>query len=229
MKILAVLTSVVIGLYGCASHIKPYKGTVSCQDNYANLSSRYNNILKKYQTAPSDVQSALTDLEKDLFAAAKHCEYDPQILTLIADVEISRGDNGKALYFARHAESIAPDMMEANYILGNVLTLVGDYNSGLAYIEKASRLAPDSIFIQENLCSNYEMAKLFQRAIDVCTKVIDSGEPKVLGAALYVRARAYKALGCSDKAEVDFNKSKAGGYDGEKYYSKEHLEGGRIE
>ena len=202
---------------------------VDCQQEYAQLHERHMAILSGYEASPSEAQVSLANLELDISSVLNDCSNDPLLNSLMAHVETTLGENEKALVYAKRSVAINPDIWETNEVLGHVLTLQGDYKHGLAYLEKASRLAPENIYLRSNLCSNYEMAKQYQKAVGVCTEVIESGDPKVTGPALYVRARAYEALGESEKAKLDFKKSKEEGFTGARFYSKEHLEEEKIE
>ena len=228
MKILFLLIAASFLVASCASFRGPKEaGVGDCRKAYARQLKMYFAIVSENQGAVNSAQGSLSDLEREVHLALQHCPGEQsRVLALMANIEIIRGENEKALAHARLAEELDPDIWETNASLGDVLTLRGDFERGLSHTEKASRLAPKNIYLQYNLCTTYEVAKHYQQALAACTAVIETGEPSVLGPALYVRARAYKAIGQVDKAEVDFKRSKTVGYDGAKHYSKEHLEKG---
>jgi tetratricopeptide (TPR) repeat protein len=196
----------------------------SCHDAYTRHLETYSAIDSK------DNGATTFGLEREVLSTLKRCAGEQsRLLALLANIALTQGENDKALIHARLAERLDSSIWETNAALGDVLTLQGNFEQGLIYLDKASRLAPKNIFLKYNLCANYEMAKHYEQAIIVCTKVIETAEPRVLGPALYVRARAYEAIGHLDKAESDFKRSKAEGFDGAKYYSKDHFEGGITE
>lgn len=197
-----------------------------CDEVYAHLLKKYSEYSFENQDNMAPSKRFLAGLETEVLSAIKACPQEkPLLLAMLANIDITQGENDKALEHARLAEELDPSIWETNAALGDVLMLSGDYVNGLPYLEKASRLSPKNIFLRSNLCSNYEMAKRYQKAINVCTEVIESGDRKVSGPALFVRARAYKAMGQTDKAEIDLKRSREVGFDGTKWYSREHLEG----
>jgi tetratricopeptide (TPR) repeat protein len=222
-KILSLLTASFF-VASCASFPEKREADQeSCRKAYARHIQVYSLIDYKNQG------SIVSSLEREVLLTIQRCPDDkPRLLALLANIEIVRGENDNALVHAKSAEGLDANIWETNAALGDTLTLRGNYIEGLIYLEKASRLAPKNIFLKYNLCTNYEMARHYREAIAACTEVIETAQPKVLGPALYVRARAYEAIGDIDKADRDFKRSKAEGFDGGKYYSKEHLKGGEI-
>jgi tetratricopeptide (TPR) repeat protein len=229
MRKLLLHTMLAFLLAGCAGLPGKDEAHVDCQEEYAQLHERHMAILSGYEASPSEAQASLASLELDVLCALKSCSGEPLLLALMSNVLVNLGENKRALPYAKRAVALNPERWETNEALGSVLTFLGDHEHGLAYLSEASRLAPENIYLRFNICSEYEMAKQYHKAVGVCTEVIESGDPKVTGPALYVRARAYEGLGELDKAKLDFKKSKEEGFNGARFYSKEHLEEERIE
>lgn len=140
----------------------------------------------------------------------------------MATINMEAFNNKGALEYAKAAVSADPSDPEANNILGTVYGLLGDFSMGLPYLEKAALIEPK---LNRDLCSNYEMAGYYDKAIDACTKAIQAEDDRNLQApSLYVRGRAYRSLNMLSKAEADIALAKELGFDGDQYYTQEHMD-----
>jgi tetratricopeptide (TPR) repeat protein len=200
-----------------------------CTNEYKKLRKLHTSALSEYSSSPEKGRASLQILEEKINNSLTQCSNHALLLSLMAETQISLGNNMLAIAYGKKAVTYDQNTWETNFAYGTALTLTGDYENGLVYLERASKLYPENIYLKFNLCSNYEMAKLYKKAIQTCTSVLDQGDKEVIGDIYYIRGRAYKALGKSEKAEEDFRKAKELGVDGTKYYSKGHLEGGKIE
>ncbi len=193
-----------------------------CSGEYDRLSKRHLSLTENYDGANQKTRNELLILKQNIEKAIANCRDSTQLLTLAALVCISLEQNAEASRYARKAIEVDPDSWEANDVYGNSLILLGKHALGLQYLEKAAKLAPDKLYLRMNLCSSYEDAKQYQKAITTCTEVIARKAKEFDGNAYYVRGRAYRALKMKDKADADFAKAKSLNFHGSQYYTDEH-------
>jgi tetratricopeptide (TPR) repeat protein len=105
------------------------------------------------------------------------------------------GRNKDALACAEKALSLNAESAEANDLMGGTLSVLNSFPEALPFLEKAVKLEPQNASFLLNLCSTYDMAKEHNKAIDTCSLIINKHDSKFLGEELYVRARAYQAVG----------------------------------
>ncbi len=193
-----------------------------CSDEYDKFSKQHIALTENYDGTNQKTRSELLILKQKIEKTIDNCRKSARLHTLAAWVCVSLEQNAEASRFAQKAVEINPDSWESNDVYGNSLVLLGKYDLGLSYLEKATRLAPDKLYLLMNLCSSYEDAKQYQKAITTCTEVISKKTNEFDGPAYYVRGRAYNALKMKDKADSDFVKAKALNFDGDQYYKDEH-------
>jgi tetratricopeptide (TPR) repeat protein len=202
---------------------------INCMSEYKKYKKSHESALSKFTESEKKGLEALSEHERKLQATLNNCNTNGLLLALMAETQITLGENLKAVTYGRLAVTFSPDAWVANWALGNALTLVAEYKEGLQYLEKASKLQPSNINLKFGLCSNYEMARQYRKAIKTCTSVASESTGNTKNASIYVRARAYSAIGEHKKAKLDYDFAKNAGYEGAKYYSLEHLEGGKFE
>jgi tetratricopeptide (TPR) repeat protein len=196
----------------------------SCLNEYENLRKHHTKIIKTYPSIGQKGGSELLTLKQRIEKVLVSCPNSPQILSLAAEVCINLGRNTEASAYGKKAVTAGPNDWEANSIYAMALSLLNQHEQGLNYLEMAHKLAPDKYkpSVLASLCSQYEEAKKYPKAIETCTEVIKKGDRELQGPGHYIRGRAYMALKMKDKAEEDFAKAKSLGFEGDKYYSDEH-------
>ena len=196
----------------------------SCMNEYENLRKQHTTIIKTYPSIDQKGQAELLTLKQRIEKVLISCPKSPQILSLAADVCINLGRNREASVYGKKAVTADPNDWEANCSYAIALSLLGQHEEGLNYLEMAYKLAPDryKLNLLANLCSQYEEAKKYPKAVETCTQVIKKGDRELQGPAHYIRGRAYKALKMKEKSDEDFAKAKSLGFEGDKYYSDEH-------
>ncbi len=193
----------------------------NCDDFYSFASDSYQKFIEVSGDDYDARLKRMKALRLILIEEAYRCSGHGESMKLMARININAFNNKTALEYAKAAVAASPDDAEANNILGTIYSLLGGYEFGIPYLEKAASLDPS---LTRDLCSNYEMAGQYQNAIKACTNSIENEDNEMIKASsIYVRGRAYKALNITDKAEDDFSRAKQLGYDGEQFYAPEHL------
>jgi tetratricopeptide (TPR) repeat protein len=192
-------------------------------NEYEDLKKQDTTIFETYGWSQKG-QVELLALKQKIDKVLVSCPKSTQILSLAVDVCIRLRKNKEASVYGKKAVTADPNDWEANYSYWYALSFLGQQEQALGYLERASKLAPEKHkpLVLANLCSQYEDAKKYPKAIETCTEVIKQGDQENQGPAHYIRGRAYKALKMKDKAEEDFAKAKSLGFEGDKYYSDEH-------
>ncbi len=217
-------------LVACSSSEEPSVQNNNIEDiSCSDLKKRVEVIIdvepEKYEgqtvanTNPKRYQEALSELSIGL----ESCATDVNFLLLMSEVQMSLGENGKALDYAKAALSKDANNAFANYSVGNLLILMGSSVNGLDYLEKSVLLAPSNQNMKLGFCSSLELAKKYNKAVDICSQVISKGTQK--GPALFIRGRSYEALNMKNKAQQDYDEAKQLGYDLSPYYSNQHFKG----
>jgi len=193
-----------------------------CNDEYQRLTSKEGEILKSYNKQPQKAHKQLIGLASEIESAVLSCAKSAKLNSLMALVQITLGENGLAIKYAEKALSQDSNSWEANNAYGTALSLNGQENKGLFYLEKSVDLAPLNTNLLINLCSSYESAGKYNKAIIYCGRAIKLNDANVNGSAHYIRARAYNAINNTELAQQDFSKAKELGFEGSKFYSEEH-------
>jgi tetratricopeptide (TPR) repeat protein len=192
-------------------------------NEYENLRKQDTTIYQTYGYSQKG-QPELLALKQRIDKVLESCPKSPQILSLAVDVCIRLGKNMEASVYGKKAVTADPNDWEANSSYAYALRFLGQQEQAIDYLKRASKLALDKHKppLLANLCSEYEDAKKYSKAIETCTEVIKKGDRSLQGPAHYIRGRAYKALNMKDKSDEDFAKAKLLGFEGDKYYSDEH-------
>ena len=210
----------------CLSSCSRGAENIPCDKQADDLDKAYDAIVTERSPDPKRVFKQFNELKQKTESAIKNCPDNIRLYSILSSVYMGLGRNNDALTSAQKAFAINSESAAANSLMGDSLSVLNRFAEAFPYLEKAVRLQPDNIFYQLNLCSTYEMAKQYEKAIDTCSKIIKNikkKDEKFLGDALYVRARAYQAIGRKNEAKKDFDHAKALGVDLSEYYTPEHL------
>ena len=115
----------------------------SCMNEYENLRKQHTTIIETYSPINQKGQVELLTLKQRIEKVLIACPKSPQILSLAADVCINLGRNREASVYGKKAVTADPNDWEANFSSGTALSLLGQHEQGLNYLEMASKLAPD--------------------------------------------------------------------------------------
>ncbi len=198
-------------------------GNEECMKMADDLDKSYDAIATEQNPDPQRVFKQFNDLRERAESAASSCPDSIRNYSVLSSVYMSLGRNKDAFACAQKAISIDSESWEANSLMGGALSALDRFSESIPYLEKAAKLAPDRVFLLLNLCSTYDMAKQYDKAVETCSLVIKKNDKKVLGEALYVRCRAYRSMGKNKESEKDFQAAKALGVDLSEYYTPEHL------
>jgi tetratricopeptide (TPR) repeat protein len=217
--ILIMLLLCIPALGNCSSKA----GNEECIKMADDLDKSYDAIATEQSPDPQRVFKQFNDLSKKAESAASSCPDSIRIYSVLSSVYMGLGRNKDAFACAQKAISINPESWEANSLMGSALSVLDRFSESLPYLEKAAKLAPDKVFLLMNLCSTYDMAKQYEKAVETCSLVIKNDDKKFLGEALYVRGRVYRSMGKKKESEKDFQAAKTLGVDLSEYYTPEHL------
>jgi len=132
----------------------------------------FDELLAKYGDAPqihylygsfllmSDSDAALRELKRELEISPRHVQARLQL----AFEYLKRGEPTSALPYAREAASLEPDSFVGHNALGRVLIEAGDLERGIAELETARNLAPESPENRVALAAAYAKAGRKQEA-----------------------------------------------------------------
>ena len=194
----------------------------NCATTYEGLLAEQERILSGSVESPIKTQEQLSHLARKIEASLSVCSTSAQLNSLMAETQVSLGKNEEGLEYARAAYAADAESWEANHALGFILSIGGECDAGIPYLEKAAESSPRKNEILLNVCSTYESCGIYKEAISSCAAVLKSGDATLKGPAFYIRARAYKAIGKSKEAEEDFYQAREAGFNGAQYYSEEH-------
>jgi tetratricopeptide (TPR) repeat protein len=85
-------------------------------------------------------------------------------LVRLASIALRQHDAAAAITWSQHALTLAPDSVDAHYLLGRASLEAGDVTSALRELEIASKLSPASPEIHFNLAKAYARAKMTEKA-----------------------------------------------------------------
>jgi tetratricopeptide (TPR) repeat protein len=82
----------------------------------------------------------------------------------LASIALRQHDSAAAIQWAQQALQLAPDSVDAHYLLGRASLEAGDPTSAIRELEIAARLSPASPEVHFNLAKAYARAKLSEKA-----------------------------------------------------------------
>ena len=170
---------------------------------------------------PTHDLRVIKDIENSIYSLKKICGENVSILLLLVDTNLMQGKNSEAIDNAKRALDIDPNNPTTNQYYSMALSTGSNREEIQKYQKKAAELSPSNSYIQLNYCSVLEASGKYREAIDICTRYIESGAENT-APAIYIRGRAYQALGMESHASKDFFQAKSKDFSGSPYYSDEH-------
>ena len=82
----------------------------------------------------------------------------------LASIALRQHDSAAAIAWAQHALQLAPNSVDAHYLLGRASLEAGDVTSAIRELEIAARLSPASPEVHFNLAKAYAKAKMTDKA-----------------------------------------------------------------
>ena len=149
-------------------------------------------------------------LSKILGIAEQNKEKCPNhvgVQVLLAYLHMAVGENLRALAYASNAVRLAPNDPEALHVNGLVLSVEGDSEESLRLLKRSVDLDRNNLTFLVNYCSTLELFAKYKKAVEVCSRAIDM--PNSPPIVLYIRHRAYAALGHKADAQRDLEKYKS--------------------
>jgi tetratricopeptide (TPR) repeat protein len=103
----------------------------------------------------------------------------------LASIALRQRDGATAITWAKKALTLAPDSVDAHYLLGRASLETGDLDAAIRELELAVKLSPASPEIHFNLAKAYTRAKMpekAQRERDIFSGLNEAQKPKASGA-----------------------------------------------
>ena len=184
----------------------------SCNNKYENLSKQHTAAIMHNTEGTPAFFNALHSVEEKIFISFQHCPKDPLLFTLMGEVQISLGNLQLASIYANKAFNWNSTIWQTHHLLGTTLSMQEQYEKGLIHLEQAADMAKDKAILIFNLCSTYLAAKAYEKAIKVCTKLIQRKDHELHGPAFYIRSKSYHALDKTELAKQDLKKAQLLGF-----------------
>lgn len=145
----------------------------------------------------------------------KKIDYYTKALELNPKLTAAYEKRGMLYYFQENYDRMIQDFLkvtelepfssEAYTWLGLAYMKTGELDKALANLNRAVELTPQSAIAYNYRAGTYRLKGMPQEAIRDASLAIDFGGPKnIIGMAFSTRAKAYKELGQSKRADVDF-------------------------
>lgn len=193
----------------CETEIREYQGRI----DDATTSDEFGR--------PTHNLGVIKEIERSIQTSIDACGDSVGLMLLLVDTSLMQGKNALAIASAEKALDMEPNNPLANQYYSMALSTGTNEEEILRYQRRAYELAPNNSQIQVNYCSVLEASGDYKEALRICTKYIESGAVDI-APAIYIRGRAYQALGMSEESKKDFAAAKSKGFDGDPYYSDEH-------
>jgi len=173
--------------------------------------NQYSSIVAEYRDAALS-QERREHLITKLSGLISDCSEHVGLNILMADVQVSIGNNVSALAYVTNALEIDPSSAEALHVKGSILLMEGQNEEGMALMKKSIELVPTNVEYLTNICSSWEAQGNYDEAVESCSKAIRLAEepPSVL---YYLRGRAHEGLGNIENSDNDYRKAKELGFD----------------
>jgi Flp pilus assembly protein TadD len=141
------------------------------------------------------------------------CPEHAGLKILMADAQVSIGNNVFALAYATEALEIEPRNADAMHVKGSILFMEGQTDAAIVLLKKSIELEPNNIEYQTNMCSTWETLGKYNNAVETCSSAIRLAKDSPPPVLYYLRGRAYEALGDVKNSDSDYRKAKALGFD----------------
>jgi Flp pilus assembly protein TadD len=179
--------------------------SVSCDSEYAKIASAFTDRSLSREQRESLI-ARLSGLIND-------CPKHAGLKILMADAQVSIGNNVSALAYATEALGMEPRNADAMHVKGSILFMEGQTDAAVALLKKSIELEPTNIEFQTNMCSTWETLGKYNKAVESCSTAIRLAKDSPPPVLYYLRGRAYEALGDIENSGSDYRKAKALGFD----------------
>jgi Flp pilus assembly protein TadD len=199
-----VLVCLLLLLIGCSESITQDSSEI-CENGYSKIVAEFKDNSLSHERRENLI-ARLSEL-------TSNCPKHVGLKILMADAQVSIGNNISALAYITSALEIEPTNAEALHVKGSILFMEGQNEEAITLLKRSVVLDPANVEFLTNLCSTWESTENYAAAVESCSKAIqltNEAPPPVL---YYMRGRAYEALGNIRESENDYRKAKELGFD----------------
>ena len=168
-------------------------------ENYNKAIRDYNNFRETKNK--SSLESAINLFNESL-------DIDPaqtQTFSILANSYYELGDHPKSIEYARKSYEMAPNEFQPNYTLGQILSLTGNKESAITYIEQAKNMDPTDLGVLKQLASLYYETDQKEKSVETFQMAIKQETDKPAKANLYFNLGVlYMQLNNFQDAEDNF-------------------------
>ena len=199
-----ILIYLLLMLSGCSIAATKEK-KVQCENEYSKITEEVKTdiLLNKHHEG----------LKERLARLISNCPKHIGLKILMADVEVSNGNNISALAYITKALEIDPSNAEAIHVKGSILFMEGQNKEAIKLLKKSTQLDPTNIEYLVNLCSTLEASGKYHEAVQSCTKGIRLSNDGVYPVLYFLRGKAYESMGNVQDSKKDYLKAKELGFD----------------
>jgi tetratricopeptide (TPR) repeat protein len=143
------------------------------QSKYDEAFAQFKRLLERYPTEPflhyayGTALIAISEFDRAAVEMQAETAVSPRSelpCVRLASIALRRHDGQTALTWAQRALTLAPESVEAHYLLGRAALETGDLDAALRELEIACKLSPASPEIHFNLAKAYARAKMPEKA-----------------------------------------------------------------
>lgn len=165
------------------------------KSDYDKAFPQFKLLLEKYPLAPflhfayGTALVALSEFDQAAAQMQAEAAISPQSelpCTSLASIALRQHDAATALAWARKALALAPNSVDAHYLLGRASLESGDLDAAIRELELAAKLSPASPEIHFNLAKAYAKAKMPEKAQherDIFSALNEAQKPKAAAPA----------------------------------------------
>lgn len=165
------------------------------KSNYDEAFPQFKLLLEQYPKAPflhyayGTALIALSDFDQAAAEMQAEAAISPKSelpCVRLASIAMRQRDGATAVTWAQKALIIAPDSVDAHYLLGRASLETGDLDAAIRELELAAKLSPASPEIHFNLAKAYAKAKLPEKAQherDLFQELNEAQKPRAAGTA----------------------------------------------
>ena len=137
--------------------------------NYRGMfwANNYNDAVRKFNEYKGSKDKAVLAEAINMFEATTTIDpSEGQTFSILATSYYEAGNSEKAIEYASKAAEMMPDDFQANFAVGQILSVTGDKEAALSYIKKATELDPSSTHAIRQLATIYYELDQKEKSVD---------------------------------------------------------------
>ena len=156
--------------------------------NYRGMfwANNYNDAVRKFNEYKGSKDKAVLAEAINMFEATTTIDpSEGQTFSILATSYYEAGNSEKAIEYASKAAEMMPDDFQANFAVGQILSVTGDKEAALSYIKKATELDPSSTHAIRQLATIYYELDQKEKSVETFEVAIKTETDKMLKSDLY--------------------------------------------